>query len=397
LSKVQYRQGTIIKPFGESSDFDVDLLLFLHEFNNWQPKDYLNNLHNEFKKTKRYFELVDRRGKSRCVTIDYESDFHIDIVPAVKINGRFKIMNKNTNEFEDTDGDGYAEWFESKNSITSSQYLTKVVRLIKYLRDYKKTFSIKSVLLTSLLGKQIYQSDIYQRHILYKDLPTSFKTLFNRLDCYLQSRPSLTDEIITNPVLPTETFRHFDQNKYLNFRNRINTYNNWINAAYDEQNTNEAVKKWQKVFGDDFGEIQETISNLSTSSENSSLIYQEDFIQNYYDLDLKTNYKLVISVFPRPSKVGFNHPLGYGKSEKLTFSVVHDSSYLPQGTFFKWKIKNSGHEAKVKGQLRGKIEDDDGNGRKIETTAYKGKHYVECYAIFNTTVIATAFIEVNVS
>lgn len=118
-----YRQGTIIKPFGEPSDFDVDLLLLLDEFNNWQPKDYLNNLHNEFKKTKRYSELVDRRGKSRCVTIDYESDFHIDIVPAIKINGIFKIMNKNSNEFEDTDGDGYAEWFETKNLITSNQYL----------------------------------------------------------------------------------------------------------------------------------------------------------------------------------------------------------------------------------------------------------------------------------
>ena len=137
-----YRQETIIKPFGESSDFDVDLLLLLYEFNNWQPKDYLNNLHNEFKKSKRYCELVDRRGKSRCVTIDYESDFHIDIVPAIEINGVFKIMNKNSNEFEDTDGDGYAEWFEDKNLIASGQYLTKVVRLIKYLRDSKKTFSI---------------------------------------------------------------------------------------------------------------------------------------------------------------------------------------------------------------------------------------------------------------
>jgi hypothetical protein len=397
-----YRQGTIIKPFGESSDFDVDLLLFLHEFNNWQPKDYLNNLHNEFKNTKRYCELVDRRGKSRCVTIDYESDFHIDIVPAVKINGRFKIMNKNSNEFEDTDGDGYAEWFESKNSITSSQYLTKVVRLIKYLRDYKKTFSIKSVLLTSLLGKQIYQSDIYQKHILYKDLPTSFKTLFNRLDCYLQSRPSLTDEIITNPVLPTEKFRHFDQNKYLNFRNRINTYNNWINAAYEEQNINEAVKKWQKIFGDDFGEIQETISNLSTSSKNDSLIYQEDFVEDNYDFNLSKKYNFHITVYPKPypksSSHGFNQPIpiGYKKDEELTFSVQEYIQELPYGTVFKWKIKNSGSEAKANRDLRGKIEDDSGNGKKVEITKYKGKHDVNCYAIYDNTVIATDTIRVNI-
>jgi len=104
-----YRQGTITKPF-DDSDFDVDLLVLLDEFDDWQPKDYLNRLHQEFKCTERYKDIVDRKGKSRCVTIDYESDFHIDIVLAIKKNGKYKIMNKNSNEFEDTDGDGYADF-----------------------------------------------------------------------------------------------------------------------------------------------------------------------------------------------------------------------------------------------------------------------------------------------
>jgi len=76
-----FRQETIIKPVNPEMDFDVDLLFEMNAVDGWEPKDYLLKLSNEFKKTERYKDLVDTRGKERCVTIDYESDFHIDIVP----------------------------------------------------------------------------------------------------------------------------------------------------------------------------------------------------------------------------------------------------------------------------------------------------------------------------
>jgi hypothetical protein len=391
-----YRQGTITKPF-DDSDFDVDLLVLLDEFDDWQPKDYLNRLHQEFRGTKRYKDIVDRKGKSRCVTINYETDFHIDIVLAIKKNGKYKIMNKNSNEFEDTDGDGYAQWFEEKNSITSKDFLTKTVRLGKYLRDFKQTFSIKSVLLTTLLGRQVHEFDSYYQNSLYKDLPTTLKTLFNRLDSYLQARPSLIEEIITNPILPEEKFnRHWDQDKYFNFRNKIHDYNIWINEACQEENVNEAVNKWEKIFGDNFGEIQESISIFSASSRIDSQEYQEEFIDDFYTVDLDNSWKLVISVIPQQSIGGFR-PLYYRTKESLNFYVDRDKSLLPKDVAFKWKVKNSGIEAKSSKDLRGNIENDlGGDGVKEEITKYKGKHYVECYALKENIVIATDSIYVNI-
>lgn len=390
-----HRQGTITKPFNDA-DFDVDLLILLYEFDNWEAKDYLNQLHQEFKNTERYKNLVDRRGKSRCVTIDYANDFHIDIVLAIKKNGGYKIMNKNTNEFEDTDGDGYAKWFENKNYITSNNFLTKTVRLVKYLRDFKGTFSIKSVLLTTLLGRQVYESDIYDRNTYYQDLPTTLKNLFNRLDVYLQARPFLTDEIITNPILPTEKFnRHWNQDKYLNFRNKIHDYNIWINEAHEENYINEAVKKWRRIFGDEFGVIQEATSTFGESRVDSQE-YQEEFIDSLYHENLENSWKLVLSVAPRQSIGGFR-PLHYRKNEQLFFFVDKNQSLLPHDVVFKWKVKNSGIEAKSHNDLRGKIEDDfSGRGEKEERTLYKGKHYVDCYAFKGNTVIATDTVDVNV-
>jgi hypothetical protein len=393
-----YRQETINKPSNDA-DFDVDLLVLLEEFEGWEAKDYLSKLHQEFKNTDMYKDIVDRRGKSRCVTIDYASDFHIDLVPAIEKNGGYKIMNKNSNEFEDTDGEGYANWFQAKNDITTNKFLTKTVRLVKYLRDYKGTFSIKSVVLTTLLGKQVYELDKFYQDVYYKDLPTTLKTLFNRLNSYLQSRPNLIDEIITNPVLPTEKYsRHWNQEKYSNFRQKVCDYNTWINEAYEENDINKAVIKWRKVFGDEFGEIQESTARFSDSGRDivSSKQDKEEFIFNYYQDELDNDYKLVLCVSPRQSSSGFR-PFHYRKNESLTFFVDKNQSLLPPDVVFKWKVKNSGLEAKLVNQLRGNIEDDiSGVGRKIESTSYKGKHYVDCYAVRGNTVIATDTINITV-
>lgn len=390
-----HRQGTIIKPV-DNRDFDVDLLLLLINITDWQPQDYLNHLHQEFKNSSIYKELVDRRGKSRCVTIDYANDFHIDIVPAIIKEGGYKVMNKNRNEFEETDGDGYARWFEEKSLITSNKFLTKAVKLFKYLRDTKGTFSIKSILLTTLLGNQVYASDINFRYLYYKDLSTTLKTLFNRLDKYLQLRPFLNDEITTNPVLPTEKFnRHWNQEKYFNFRRKVNYYNQWINEAYEENNVNEAVKKWRKVFGDDFGQIQEEAVNISFSRRDSLLYYQEEFIEDKYAIALHNKWKLVIAVVPI-SIEGFRK-LHYRKGVNLEFYIDKNKSFLPEDIAIKWKVKNSGKEAHLYHDIRGIIEDGRyGSRTKCEVAKYKGEHYVECYALKNDVVIATDIIYVTV-
>ena len=244
-----YRQETIIKPVSDKKEFDVDILFEMKEVAEWEPKDYLNNLHGEFKNTDRYRDIVDRRGKSRCVTLDYANDFHIDIVPCIQRDGRHKVMNKNTNEFEDTDGDGYAQWFSSRNAITGRNCLVKVVRLIKYLRDSKQTFSAKSILLTTLLGHQVYDTDGQEQY--YPDVPTALKTLLGRLDDYLQANPSMPT--ISNPSFSSEEFnRHWDQDKYSNFRDRMHDYRVKVDEAYDSDDEEESLEMWGDVFGDDF-------------------------------------------------------------------------------------------------------------------------------------------------
>ena len=258
-----FAHGTIIKPVQGSDGFDADILVFIKD-QNFDPKkyntDYVKIVHDLFKKDSNYKNIV--RLKTRCVTIDYAGEFSIDIVPCIEHNDDKYICNRTDKNYEQTDGDGYKNWLSDKNKITTGNYLNKSTRLFKFLRDHKKNFSVKSILLTTMLGDRINVSDKDSNDV--SSLPQTFKTLFNRLNDYLQRHPTMPT--IQNPALSCEDFnRKWDESKYQNFRNKIATYNSKVNSAFDEKNHNESVKKWRELFGDDFGKLTPTAPKTTST------------------------------------------------------------------------------------------------------------------------------------
>jgi hypothetical protein len=395
-----YKHRTIIKPPTSRNEFDVDVLLFLKRVNNWQPRDYIHNLYANFRQSDLYKGKVSR--KSRCVVLDYAGDFHIDIVPCVQENDKVVIMNKDTNAEEQTNPEGYNKWFEDKNSLTEKNSLIKAVRLAKYLRDIKTTFTVKSVLLTTLLGNQVTSSDNKNE---YCDVPTTLRTIFNKLDNFLQQNPSMP--IISNPSLPSENFnRNWDQVKYSNFRDKIHDYAQKIDNAFLEKDLKKSVKMWQEVFGDDFPMLEQdkTKTTVTAKSPLETLLEQfpapeEEFLE---DKGIKENIKYKIEIDARvsdnrgfPNSLSGSMPILKVKAKMIHFikktNIPNNHEYI-----VKWKIRNTGKEANK--NLRGSIEDDFGGKEKLEIAKYVGYHYVECYAIDkNNTCIAKCrkWIEIN--
>ncbi len=255
-----YAHKTIIKP-QKNKEFDVDILLYLDKLSEWQPADYINKIYDLFKDNGTYKKIVHRR--TRCICLDYSGDFHIDVVPCIKEKEEtYSICNRKDNVTEPTDGDGYNNWWQEKNKLVGNNQLVKATRLTKYIRDTKVTFSAKSILLTTLLGNQIRSNELNSEFV---DLPTSLITVFNRLNTYLQDNEEMPR--VENPVLDTEDFnRHWDQDKYSNFRNQIETYTTKINDAFDEKGRDESIKKWRKVFGDNFGDVE------NSNAKNSNIV-----------------------------------------------------------------------------------------------------------------------------
>lgn len=241
-----YRQKTIIKPVGDDGAFDVDLLIKLKENTDWSPADYHAKLAAAFKDSGRYEDLTDTNGKTRCVTIDYEGDFHVDLVPAVERGGKYYVCNKTTDEFEETDGDGYAQWFEQQDA-NAGGHLVPVVRLLKYLRDSKGDFDTKSIILTTIAGMQVNPSDSFA------STPEALSAILGRMNDYLSQFDSAPS--VLNPAMPGETFdRHWknDGKGFNNLKAAVGAYAGMASDALSTADTDEAIEQWQELFGDEF-------------------------------------------------------------------------------------------------------------------------------------------------
>ena len=216
---------TIIKP-KNGNPFDADLVLFVDPLTGWTAADYVVSLRAVFRASDRYRDLASM--STRCATLTYAGDFCLDVVPCVVdrlYQGTLEVCNRRDNRFEPTSPLHYTQWLAERNDWLRSNQLQHVVRLLKFLRDIKGTFSVKSVLLTTLIGMQLTPLDAQQRGEWFPDLPTTLRVFMARLDTFLQSYVAMPT--IWNPVLPTEEFnRHWDQEKYENFRSRSTSIEN---------------------------------------------------------------------------------------------------------------------------------------------------------------------------
>ena len=253
-----YALRTIIKP-KENREYDADILLFMKYQQGKGPSDYINEAYNCLRQHGTYKDMVHR--KTRCVMVDYAGDFHLDIVPCIEISGQRYICNNKTNQFEITDGTGYRDWFNRKTQITNGN-LKRATRLLKYMRDHKGNFTAPSVLLTTLIGMSVQDNE---GDANFKTVPDTLKTVCNRISAFLQA--NLLKPEIRNPVLPQETFtRHWDQDKYRNFREKFEIYTGQVNDAFNETDPQKSVQKWQKLLGEDFGKSKPKNNGASATA-----------------------------------------------------------------------------------------------------------------------------------
>ena len=259
-----YALGTLIKPVDDNDEYDADIQVIMNPNPKWQAKEYINEIHRTLKQNQNYADKL--RLKTRCVTIDYAGDFHLDVVPRVTIGGRHYVCNRTDNSFEETDGTGYRDWFNEKNRKTAGN-LKRVVRLLKYLRDHKNNYTAKSILLTTLAGNTIRPSD--ERTEAVSTVADTLVTVLTRMDDYLQQHPYMPE--IRNPVLPTENFnRHWDQTKYANFRKRVKSHAQTAEKAKSESSSEDAIKIWRKLFGESFGKRSKSCNSGRSGSSSTS-------------------------------------------------------------------------------------------------------------------------------
>ncbi|GLY41405.1 hypothetical protein Amsp01_074280 [Amycolatopsis sp. NBRC 101858] len=248
-----WAQKTIISP-QNGKPFDADFLLEMREEADWagDVKKYISTVYKVIHNHSIYGNMPHNK-KCRCVYVEYANNaMHVDIVPFVVLaDGTQNIVNRDDNCWERTNPGGFTTWMQEKDKITGRN-LRKVIRLVKFLRDHKNSFTgTKSILITTLLGERVEEWKKLGDPGYYSDVPTALLHLMSDLDEWLQARPYKPS--ISDPSGSGVTFDHrWSQETYAYFRDRVHVHAAEIKEAYDETNEESSVAKWQALFGDKF-------------------------------------------------------------------------------------------------------------------------------------------------
>jgi hypothetical protein len=380
VAQGSYAQRTIIKPVG-NHEFDADVLLRMTEQPGWEPKDYVGQLYTAFRDSSTYRDMVSRR--SRCVVVNYAGDFHVDVVPYLVRNDGHYITNRNTNELENTNPEGFNEWLDERDRIATRR-LVEVIRVIKYLRDYKQTFDARSVTLSFLLADRVSEIQKLVHPGCYDNLPRALVRILTDLDDWLQARPSLPT--LTDPSCPQRNFHdRWDQARYETFRTKIHDYAGWAQEAYAAEGTDASLAAWQKLFGPAFCKppVPTFAKALSESSSATDQHIQADL---NIPIALSNGYTVKIDGLVRRTEAGGVNGAAFRLAKRgnrvpkhhwIDFSL--SSCTVPEPYDIYWKVRNFGEEAERANDLRGTI--NAGGRAKSEHTSYHGNHYVEVYIV----------------
>lgn len=388
---------TIINPVGAFDEFDADFLLHLEENEEWSqdPGRYLREVRAAFKRTATYKDKV--RKKNRCVRIGYANECHVDVVPHLTLaDGSQVIVNYANNNFEETNPEGFTQWMQERDELTGGN-LRRVIRLLKYLRDYKNTFDCKSVILTTLVGGRVQPFHVADR---YADIPTTLVALLDDLASYLDLHETMP--LLDDPSCPGTSFNHrWTEEKYTTFKAMVRKYAGWANEAHQAETEAAAVAAWQKLFGPEF--VEPAVAGAKAAIIASAHPSQrppadapapgEQFIEDR-GYPFQPRYTATIDgrimelYGARGRTIRDRKTLRRGL--KLKFTVRTDT---PGPYQVIWKVRNRGDAAAA--DLRGTLIASNGSAHsRVESTKYRGRHYIEVYIVRHGEVVASDHHEV---
>ncbi|APC36913.1 hypothetical protein A9R04_20535 [Nocardiopsis dassonvillei] len=239
---------TIIKP-EPGKEYDADVLIHMDENPGWADNRgrYIGELYSALGRG----GYEDRHRMTRCVRVQYANDCHVDLVPYVQTASGQRIVNRKTGEWEDTNPEGFTAWMAERDRITHGNF-RKVVRLMKYLRDHRKSFTgTRSIILMTLLGNRVDTWAEIQSPDAYKTVPKTLVTLVEALDAWMQAQYTMPD--VEDPSSPGTLFNHrWSPESYEYFKKRINAHAKEMRNALDDTDPAASAEQWQALFGDGF-------------------------------------------------------------------------------------------------------------------------------------------------
>lgn len=322
----------------------------------------------------------------RCVvTVNFSDNSHIDVQPV------FEIEDKDYNYPDTYDGGCWKSTKPRKEMaamVEAEDNKNKNLRrLCKMARSWKNQHGVvmKGLLIDTLAYNFLNSTDDYdaKSYWYYDEMSRDFFK-------FLYDQPKDQTEYAAlgsrQRVKVEKSFR----------RNAKKAYDLACEAIVSDSDK-EKHGKWRDIYGKNFPAYAEELNEAKAINLNYNKT--EEFIEDLFPVYIRYELEIDCEV----KQAGFREkmlremlrmrmPLLVSKSLKF-FIKNHNVPYPYE---IKWKVTNRGREAIRKNCERGQIVSDGGNQIKIESTNFKGNHFVECYIIKDNFVVARDFIDVPI-
>ncbi len=136
LSPEIYAQGSMAlrttnKPLPrDEHDLDVVVEVTAAE-EDTTPAALLDSTRDRLLASEVYRDKVDRKDRDRCVRLKYAGDFHLDVVPALRVDsptGAIRVPDRRSGKFKPGNPKGYLDWFEDRCSVDLQLVLLKSIQ-----------------------------------------------------------------------------------------------------------------------------------------------------------------------------------------------------------------------------------------------------------------------------
>lgn len=369
-----YAKHTCIRPVKYDGKRDVDIVVITNHISSDDSSDVLEELLNILIEKDIYSHA---KIQSHSIGVEM-SGIQIDVVPVIKDNedDLYKIGSYDDGDWTLTDPKGHKKWSTETNQENDNQF-KPLVKLFKWWRRENCPEDIrypKGIALEKMIADNIADSSLNIENML-------IGTMQNMTVAY-------KEEYVAQGLVPVVDDPTIKDNNLLigyapcDFKAFIEKIEDHIKLLNEEGTSNET---WKKILGKQF-----------PSEDSQQNLYTENLVE--------LNIAKCLSV-PHRQKPIWSLPKGNAafigakiqNTDGIVSKLENNSDPIPKHCsiiytaicsikppfIVKWQIVNTGDEAiKTYNCPRGGFENsNEGQMSRSESTAYTGKHYVQCFII----------------
>jgi hypothetical protein len=248
---------------------DVDVLVFVADEYEDDIPGLLKLLRDVLDDLPEYLDdcgEVTTRAQRRSVNVHLQKhDLFLDVVPVRlttdKTTDVLVVPDREWEEWVNTQPLGYGAYLSELNGDHTGK-IVPLVKMMKHWRDEHferrrpKSYWLEALVVRHIKRKWVATAGKGYAEIvadLMDSIHTRFKPIYDRIGAV----PRIQDPMLNNNVAWNWERSHFET-----FMTRLEESRKWARLAVEEEDDDEAVKLWKKVFGDDFPTVAEAQAQL---------------------------------------------------------------------------------------------------------------------------------------